>query len=156
MSNIQMTESQTEKNGPFIDVLRKVHPNGQEFILINHEDNTDEEGFVLTFITSLETVGDIKGSQFLPYQYIKRNGVNLLEQFTFKQEDGIAYRCIKEHFTDAELNLQNLHSMRNQSDEKIEEVLGTNNDEVLEIRYCNIVQYMGGTVGLRYPFASKF
>lgn len=131
-------------------VVQNEHPNGVIVMSINAPGNTDSEGFILVVIESRETIGNIRSKRYLPYQHIKKNDVNLLEQFQFEEEDGVAFEFIKEKFGDS--IVAGLHSMRHQSDEKIDEVLGTNNEEEVDIVYYNVVQYMYGAKCFRFPF----
>lgn len=131
-------------------VVQEAHRNGVIVMSINASENTATSGFILVVIESREPLGKIRLNRYLPYQHINKNGVNLLEQFQFEEEDGIAYEFIKEKFgSDI---VAGLHSMRHQSIEKIDEVLGMDNEEV-DVVYYNVVQYENGTECLRFPFS---
>lgn len=131
-------------------VVKGAHPNGVIVMSVNAPENTATDGFILVVIESREPLVKIRCNRYLPYQHIKKNGVNLLEQFTFEEEDGVAYKFIKEKFgSDI---VAGLHSMRHQSIEKIDEVLGMDNEEV-DVVYYNVVQYENGAECLRFPFA---
>lgn len=139
-------------NSEITKALLESHPNGTIISRFNASENTLDEGFVLLLIESVETIKRVKQNRYFPFQSITKNDVNVLEQFTFGEEDGIVYKFITEKWDS--INPFNAHTMRHQSNDKVNEVLGLDDETEIKIRYYNVFQYMNGAVGFRFTFTN--